>query len=155
MNKNKLIWFLQSAYLSDCAGDYILSDTIDNFIKKAALPYNPAAMDELPVDSRAIPYKSQEEDYDQQEQNRMDLFYKLRIPSYHGMPGGDSPTNHSIETKMHGPDPISGPAMIDQGNPQSSPSMKDDPDFEDFKYENVHEEDANSPEAWKNYTPRR
>lgn len=133
----------------DSLGYYKEADNLAVLVKVAASPYHPAAMDELPIESRMIPWSSQEQDYQEYEKNFYELFYKHRLPTYRTLPGSEEV---GVDGMMHGPDSVPGPAVIDQGNPISSPSMNGN--LQDYEWGNIMD-DENSPDRYKNLTPKR
>lgn len=146
---DKLIKVLQYADELDKSDNFILSDKIFDFVKLAAVPYHPAAHDELPPSVRFRPWRQEEQDYKNYDNWFYELFFKHRLPEYATLNGAlDDP---SLETKLHGPDPVPGPAYIDPTSTVQSPSMSGHP--EEFLWSKIKNE-TYGPEAWKNFLPR-
>ena len=142
---------LKAIDLLEANGCYRLADQFqDHMIRVAAFPYNLTALDELPLSARFYTWDRNEADFEEFD----DIFWKelkVRLPDYRNL-NTDKTDKLNFEGKLHGDDPVPGPAYVDPGNLASSPSMNGSLDY--FTWEEAHDSNT-GPDYWKNLLPRR
>lgn len=147
----ELVENLQCYHLADVMLDVLIRKSFVNLknIRTAAWPYEMTAIDELPISARQVPWEKNKEDYDQYD----DVFWqelKQRIPDYKALPvDKDEETN--LESAMHGPDGVPGPAFVWPEGNNTSPSMTGS--LNDFTWDQARDVNEGT-EYWKNLLPR-
>lgn len=121
--------------LLDEAGYYRLADYFQNqLVRLAAWPYNLTSLDELPLSGRNYTWENNEQDFKSFDEKFWKEL-KQRIPDYRTL-NTDDTDESNMESEMHGPDPVSGPARVDPTTPAASPSMNGSLDY--FTWDVAH-----------------
>lgn len=121
--------------LLDENGFYKLADQFEShLIKLAAWPYNLTSLDQLPLSARYYTWKNNDRDFKEFDEKFWKEL-KQRIPDYRSL-NTDQSDEGTLESAMHGPDPVSGPARVEPTQMASSPSMNGSLDY--FEWDVAH-----------------
>jgi hypothetical protein len=127
----------------------------DNLFEKIAQYYPQQSVTQSPNVS-LVPFEEIEEETKQNDFWRQKINPR-KLPKEYFDLGGEA-DGQNIEGQLHGPDNVPGPAYIDPGNPQSSPSMaihSGEDLCDKFSWEETYEKNVDEGNAWKNRIPNR
>lgn len=136
----------------DKTGHYSKSDLL---FEKIAQYYPQQSVTQSPNVS-LVPFEEIEEETKQNDFWRQKINPR-KLPKEYFDLGGEA-DGQNIEGQLHGPDSVPGPAYIDPGNPQSSPSMaihSGEDLCDKFSWEETYEKNVDEGNAWKNRIPNR
>ena len=152
MKANSIQTLMKLCSRLDKIGHYSKADLL---FEKIAQYYPQQSVTQSPNVS-LVPFEEIEEETKQNDFWRQKINPR-KLPKEYFDLGGEA-DGQSIEGQLHGPDSVPGPAYIDPGNPQSSPSMAihSGEDLHDkFSWEETYEKNVDEGNAWKNRIPNR
>ena len=152
MKANSIQTLIKLCSRLDKTGHYSKSDLL---FEKIAQYYPQQSVTQSPNVS-LVPFEEIEEETKQNDFWRQKINPR-KLPKEYFDLGGEA-DGQSIEGQLHGPDSVPGPAYIDPGNPQSSPSMAihSGEELNDkFSWEETYEKNVDEGNAWKNRIPNR
>ena len=152
MKANSIQTLMKLCSRLDKIGHYSKADLL---FEKIAQYYPQQSVTQSPNVS-LVPYDEIEEETKQNDFWRQKINPR-KLPKEYFDLGGEA-DGQSIEGQLHGPDSVPGPAYIDPGNPQSSPSMaihSGEDLCDKFSWEETYEKNVDEGNAWKNRIPNR
>jgi hypothetical protein len=152
MKANSIQTLIKLCSRLDKTGHYSESDLL---FEKIAQYYPQQSVTQSPNVS-LVPFEEIEEETKQNDFWRQKINPR-KLPKEYFDLGGEA-DGQNIEGQLHGPDSVPGPAYIDPGNPQSSPSMAihSGEELNDkFSWEETYEKNVDEGNAWKNRIPNR
>lgn len=152
MKANSIQTLIKLCSRLDKTGHYSESDLL---FEKIAQYYPQQSVTQSPNVS-LVPFEEIEEETKQNDFWRQKINPR-KLPKEYFDLGGEA-DGQNIEGQLHGPDSVPGPAYIDPGNPQSSPSMAvhSGEDLNDrFSWEETYDKNVDEGNAWKNRIPNR
>jgi hypothetical protein len=152
MKANSIQTLMKLCSRLDKIGHYSKADLL---FEKIAQYYPQQSVTQSPNVS-LVPFEEIEEETKQNDFWRQKINPR-KLPKEYFDLGGEA-DGQSIEGQLHGPDSVPGPAYIDPGNPQSSPSMaihSGEDLCDKFSWEETYEKNVDEGNAWKNRIPNR
>jgi hypothetical protein len=152
MKANSIQTLIKLCSRLDKTGHYSKADLL---FEKIAQYYPQQSVTQSPNVS-LVPFEEIEEETKQNDFWRQKINPR-KLPKEYFDLGGEA-DGQSIEGQLHGPDSVPGPAYIDPGNPQSSPSMaihSGEDLCDKFSWEETYEKNVDEGNAWKNRIPNR
>ena len=152
MKANSIQTLIKLCSRLDKTGHYSKADLL---FEKIAQYYPQQSVTQSPNVS-LVPFEEIEEETKQNDFWRQKINPR-KLPKEYFDLGGEA-DGQSIEGQLHGPDSVPGPAYIDPGNPQSSPSMaihSGEDLCDKFSWEETYEKNVDEGNAWKNRIPYR